>query len=160
MGDEEELKKQDEELEKMLKLNYKLKRMGLLRIARTNITYFEGNNIDKHNYDLGKLGDGILKFLVADELCKKNMIKDLDNGYNPTCNKHLKNIVEKRLKITDFFLIGKGAKNNQNLDEHEEHVGNYLEALIAVVYLDSKRNIKKTRDFLINSLDILNIDFD
>jgi len=161
MKNEENLKIKDEELKEILKLD-KLKKTDLIRIARTNVTYSNENGNVKHNEELAYLGDAILKFILADEYYRKGKIKeifDTNGSFNLIINEHLKNIVEKRLNMLNYLLISDNGKK-QKVDKNEEHIGDFLEALIAVVYLDSGRSIKKTREFLINNLDILNFKFD
>ena len=135
------------------KLNYKFSNKDLLKNALTHKTYaFEALVPIEYNERLEFLGDGLLNFVIAEQLYKSNKYfseGELTRRRSILVNNNFLAEKAKELDIGRFLLFGKGEKK-QNGAKNPTNLANALEALIGAVYLDS--DMENIRKFILKNI--------
>lgn len=127
-----------EEIEKII--GYSFKNKDLLNLALTHSSFAHKHNI-KNNERLEFLGDSILGFVVADFLTKKFLEDEGKLTKLRACMvscEHLSGVISK-------FNLEKYIKTSpEELRERETVKGDFFEALLGAIYLDSDLETAKT----------------
>ncbi|MDH5750961.1 MAG: ribonuclease III [Deltaproteobacteria bacterium] len=126
------------------KLNYGFEDTALLRRALTHKSYYNEypQETDGHNERLEFLGDAVLDFVISERLMDIN--PDLAEG---NLSKLRASIVSetglaevaRSVELGSFLLIGRGEELSGGR-EKDSILSDALEAILAAVYLDSRRD--------------------
>jgi ribonuclease-3 len=142
------------ELEKLL--GHRFARPELLRRALTHRSLAsehkpkdaEAAPADEDNEQLEFLGDAVVGFLAADDLCRR--YPDLDEGQLTRLRAELvsrKNLgeVAARLNLGDHMLLGRGEERSGGRKKNAL-LANCIEAVVAALYLDA--GMEHAREFV------------
>jgi ribonuclease-3 len=140
-------------------LGHRFTRRGLLEQALTHTSQARerdaqglGETHSVDNEQLEFLGDAVLGFVSAEELCRR--FPDLREGElsklraHLVSEKHLVNISH-RLKLGDHLRLGKGEEKSGGRGKRALLV-DALEAILAAIYLDG--GMKPARDFIVREI--------
>jgi ribonuclease-3 len=104
------------------------------------------------NEQLEFLGDAVIGFLAADDLCRR--YPDLDEGHltrlraELVSRKHLGEVAA-RLNLGAFMLLGRGEERSGGRKKNAL-LANCIEAVVAALYLDA--GIEHTRSFVVREV--------
>ncbi len=147
------------------KIGYTFRSKKNLIKAFTHASASNENKDPYGNYeDLAKFGDRILNFIVSDKLYLIGRINEIETGHERRNNYINNENIMKRAKalgiepISSFLVLGEGSKSDSNIDQSEKIYGDVIEALIAAIYIDSERNLNKVRRFILEKLELVEID--
>ncbi|MBB6142950.1 ribonuclease-3 [Silvibacterium bohemicum] len=107
---------------------------------------------DSDNEQLEFLGDAVIGFLAADDLCRR--YPDLDEGQltrlraELVSRKHL-GAVAGRLSLGSYMLLGRGEERSGGRKKNAL-LANCMEAVVAALYLDA--GIEHTRNFVVREV--------
>ena len=156
-------KEKIEEIESKIEYTFRNKK-NLIK-AFTHTSASNENKGPYGNYeDLAKFGDRILNFIVSDKLYLMGWINEIETGHERKNNYINNENIMKRAKalgiepISSFLVLGEGSKSDPNIDQSEKIYGDVIEALIAAIYIDSGRNLNKARRFILEKLEVIEID--
>ncbi len=111
-----------------------------------------GSGPDSDNEQLEFLGDAVVGFLVAEELCKR--YPDLHEGEltrlraELVSRRHL-GLVAARLNLGEHMLLGRGEERSGGRKKNAL-LANCIEAVVAALYLDG--GIQRTRAFIVREV--------
>ncbi len=111
-----------------------------------------GSDPDSDNEQLEFLGDAVVGFLVAEELCKR--YPDLHEGEltrlraELVSRRHL-GLVAARLNLGEHMLLGRGEERSGGRKKNAL-LANCIEAVVAALYLDA--GIESTRAFIVREV--------
>jgi ribonuclease-3 len=128
-----------EEVEKILKVNFKDK--SLLKSAFIHRSYLNEHPEETlaHNERLEFLGDSVLGFVVSEHLYRNYPTHpegDLTNFRSSIVNAKILALVAKKLNLGKFLLLSRGEESTGGR-ERQYLLANTFEALLGAVYLDS-----------------------
>ena len=104
------------------------------------------------NEQLEFLGDAVIGFLAADDLCRR--YPELDEGQltrlraELVSRKHLGEVAA-RLNLGEYMLLGRGEERSGGRKKHAL-LANCMEAVIAALYLDA--GIEETRELVVREV--------
>lgn len=139
-------------LETKLGYTYVDKRNLILALTHASFAYEAKDMVLDDNEKLEFLGDGILDFVIADELYKRNSGKS--EGYLSktraliVCETTLTEKA-KELAVGDLILLGRGEIST-NGREKPSNLANAMEAIFASVYIDG--GFEAARSVILNVL--------
>ncbi len=154
------------ELEK--RISYTFLDKSLLYAALTHTSYINEKNSNSfetipkeqaHNERLEFLGDAVLELLVSEELFTRNPQERegiLTHSRSKLVNEQTLCSMAKKLELDKYIMLGKGEET-QGGRERASILSDAIEALLAAIYLDSRKNplypdpLQAARE-LINSL--------
>lgn len=129
-------------------IGYKFQNKELLSIALTHSSYAHKFNV-KNNERLEFLGDSILGFVVADFLVK-NFSED--EGKLTKLRSCMVSCEYLSKVITRFGLAKFIKASPEDLNEKETVKGDFFEALLGAIYLDS--NLETAKEFIYRILEL------
>ena len=135
-----------EEIEKII--GYSFKNKDLLNLALTHSSFAHKYNI-KNNERLEFLGDSILGFVVADFLIKEFLE---DEGKLTKLRAHMVSCEHLSEVISKFNLERYIKTSPEELRERETVKGDFFEALLGAIYLDS--NLETAKNFIFKMLEL------
>jgi ribonuclease-3 len=112
----------------------------------------ESSDPSSDNEQLEFLGDAVVGFLVAEELCKR--YPELHEGAltrlraELVSRRHL-GLVAARLNLGEHMLLGRGEERSGGRKKNAL-LANCIEAVVAALYLDA--GIESTRDFIVREV--------
>ena len=137
------------ELEKLEKeIGYEFKDIELLRTALTHTSYAYEKKVQS-NEKLEFLGDSILGFVVADFLIKEFLE---DEGKLTKLRAHMVSCEHLSEVISKFNLEKYIKTSPEELRERETVKGDFFEALLGAIYLDS--NLETAKNFIFKMLEL------
>lgn len=125
---------------------------GAARDAKSEAAAETAHDPSADNEQLEFLGDAVLGFLAAEELCQR--FPELDEGQltrlraELVSRKHLGEVAM-GLKLGDSMLLGKGEERSGGRKKHAL-LANCMEAVIAALYLDA--GLEYTRKFVVREV--------
>lgn len=128
-------------------IGYVFKDKSLLINAMTHASY-ANEHAQSESYDrLEFLGDGILDFLVAEQLFFASVRNEGEMTVKRSrmVSKHPLCEAVVRMDIYKYVRFGKGAENNEFISEKAK--SDIFESILAAIYIDSG-SIEKAREFI------------
>ena len=143
------------------KIKYHFSKKELLVKSLTHASYINEHKLGKHqdgklfcNERLEFLGDSVLSLISSEFLYEK--YPDKEEGYltklkaKLVCSQTLASF-SRHFSLGEFLILGKSLDSNGR--NTQSILENAFEALIAAIYLDSNKNLKTVKSFLIPLLD-------
>lgn len=127
------------------KLGYEFSASGLLRTALTHRSVGSDNN-----ERLEFLGDALIGFIIAEELCRRFPRADegqLTRLRSSLVKRDTLARIARRIELGDSLVLGEGERKSGGW-KRESILANALEALIGAVYLDS--DLSSCRDCVLS----------
>lgn len=136
-----------EDIERVI--NYNFKNKDLLNLALTHSSFAHKNNLTKNNERLEFLGDSILGYIVAEFLVKnftENEGKLSKYRASIVSCEYLSKIITKNGLDKYIKTFPEDLKNNETVK------GDFFEALLGAIYLDS--DLQTCKNFIFNILEL------
>jgi ribonuclease-3 len=121
-------------------------------VGGTEAAFSVGSDPDSDNEQLEFLGDAVVGFLVAEELCKR--YPELHEGEltrlraELVSRRHLGSVAA-RLNLGEHMLLGRGEERSGGRTKNAL-LANCIEAVVAALYLDA--GIESTRAFIVREV--------
>jgi ribonuclease III len=124
----------------------------LAEVESSDAAQHEASDPNADNEQLEFLGDAVIGFLVAGELCRRYpALREgaLTRFRAELVSRHHLGLVAERLNLGDYMLVGRGEERSGGR-RNSALLANCIEAVVAALYLDG--GIEVARDFVLREV--------